>query len=136
MGQKFKTFPSFIFNFRIHENKVKWNASAPHGILSITTVGNDNHDILNKYQSISSVNIADAFVTCTKDCDIHNSKEFYSMLYRSFTGTICNTVFDQAQTLPTYEDDITLLTIFTLFTTVASLQLSILSFNQITSLIL
>ena len=39
---QFKTFPQLIFNIRIHVNKMKWNAAATHGILSVLTRGNYN----------------------------------------------------------------------------------------------
>ena len=57
------------------------------------------------------------------------------MLSKSFTGTIRDTVFEQAQNLPTDEYGITLFQLFTSFTVVAYLQISIFPFNKITSLL-
>ena len=112
-----KTLPSFIISVCICVNKLKWNAATPHGILSVTTGGNTNHEIITKYRSILSANIANAFFARTNDQSIHNSKAFYAILSKYITETTMKTA-----------------KIFTLFTVVASLQLSILSFNQITSL--
>ena len=116
---------------------MRWNAAvATHGILSFRARGSNNRDIITKYQSISSANILDAFAACTKDCTIQNSKSFYAMLPKSITGTIFNTVFDQVQNLPADKDIIALFKIFTLFSSVASLLPSILSYKKITSLLL
>ena len=64
------TFPSFIVNIFISANKVKWNATAPHGTLSVSTGGNNNPNILTKYQSIFFENTADVLVNRTDDCSI------------------------------------------------------------------
>ena len=45
-----ETFPSFIVNVRIHADKVKWNALAPHGILSVPTRGSTSSNIITEYQ--------------------------------------------------------------------------------------
>ena len=129
-----ETFPDFIVNVQICANNMKWNTFTPHGILSVSTWGNINYYILTKYQSISSVNIVDAFATCTDDFTIQNSKAYYYMLSKSVTRYIHDTVFEQAQNLLSDKDGIALFTIFTSFTVVASLQISIQSFNQITNL--
>ena len=115
---------------------VKWNAVAPHGILSVPPRGNTNLDIITEYQSISSTKISDAFSTRTKYFAIKNNKAFYAMLSNSVTRTICDTVFDQAQILSTEKYGVEIFKLFTLFTVVSSLQLSTISFNQITSLLL
>ena len=99
--------------FRIHANKLKCNAVAPHGILFVATRGKTNCDIITEYQYIFSTNITDAFSACTDDPIIHNSKAFYAMLSKSVTGNICNTVFKQSQNLPSDKDGITLLKLFT-----------------------
>ena len=132
---QFEQFPSFVVNLLISANQVNWNNAAPHGILSAPTGGNTNFDIITKFQSISSANIAEAFEACTNNHIIQNPKAFYSMLSESVTGKFRNTAFEQAQNLPTNKDGVTIFNIFTSFTVVASLQILILSFNQITSLI-
>ena len=114
---------------------MKWNVAAPDGILSVPNGGNSNHKILIKYQSISSANIADAFVARTNDRAIQNSNALYAMISKSITRTICNTTFEKAQNLPNNEDGVALFNPFMPFTVNASLQLSILSYNQITSLL-
>ena len=58
------------------------------------------------------------------------------MLYKSFTRTIRDNVFEKSQNLLTNKYDVALFNIFTTFTTGASLQLPIFSFNQITILLL
>ena len=58
------------------------------------------------------------------------------MYSKYVTGTICDTVFEQVQNLPTNKDGVALFKLLTFFTVVASLQLLILSFNQIISLLL
>ena len=90
-----------MVNGIIRANKVKCNAAAPHGILSVPTGGKSNHNILTKYQSIFSANIAYVFVANTNNRITHNSKAFEAMLSNSITGTIHSTVFEQAQNLPT-----------------------------------
>ena len=57
------------------------------------------------------------------------------MYSKYVTGTICDTVFEQVQNLPTNKDGVALFKLLTFFTVVASLQLLILSFNQIISLL-
>ena len=74
-----QTFPSFIVNIHIHANKVKCNTVTYHGILSIHTRGNINRNILIEYQSISSINIADAFAARTDYCAIQNLRPSMSL---------------------------------------------------------
>ena len=130
------TFPSFISNVRICKNKAKLSSVAPHRIISAPTGGNTNRNILTKYQSITSVKIADAFTTYTNYCAIQNPKDFYAMLYKSINGTICDTIFEKSQNIPTEKDGVALLKTFMFFTVVTSPQLLILSFNQIMSILL
>ena len=52
------------------------------------------------------------------------------MLSNYITGTIRDTVFRQAQNLPTNEDDVALFKIFTSFNAVAYPQLSIISLKK------
>ena len=127
-------FPSFIVNVHICAKKMKWNTFTPHGILSVSIRGNTNCDILIEYQLIYSVNIADTFAACTENFAIQNSKAFYAMLPKSVTGAIHDTAFEKVQNLLSKKYGIALLKLFTSFTVVASLQISILSFNQITNL--
>ena len=110
---------------------MKRNYATPYVILSVPTWGNSNHNIVTKYQSIFSANIVDSFIACTDNCVIQNSKAFYSILFKSVTVTIRDTVFEQAKNLPTNKPGVALFKPFTLFTVAASLQLSILSLNQI-----
>ena len=106
-----------------------------HGIFSVPTGGNINLNILTKYQLISSTNIVDAFAAHTDYQAIKNSKEFYVMISKSVVRTIFDTIFEQAQNLPNDKYSVALFKIFPSFTAVASLQLSILSINQTTSLL-
>ena len=108
---------------------------APHGIVSVPNGGNTNCDILTEYQLISSANIEDLLTACTDNHSIQNIKVFYAMLSKSVTGTICDTVFDQGKTLPTDKDGFLPFKIFTPFTVISYLQLPILSFKNITSLL-
>ena len=115
---------------------MKWNAIAPQCIFSVPTGGNTNRDILTKYKLIFPVNIADAFSARTKNLAIQKPNAFYAMLYKSVTGTIHDTIFKQAQNLPSEKSSVAILKLFTLFTIVTSLQRSILSLDQIMSLLM
>ena len=56
------------------------------------------------------------------------------MLSKYVTITIHDTAFERAQNLPTNKDGVTIFKLFKSFTVIDYLQLSILFFNQITSL--
>ena len=116
-------------------NKVKWNIIAHYITLSASILGKTNRGIFTKYQAISSVNITDTFAVYTNNSTIQNSKAFYTMLTKSVTKTIRDTVFEHAKKLPSDKDGFELFKLFTSFTIIASFQPSILSFNQITSLL-
>ena len=117
-----ETFPYFIVYFCVLPNKVKWSDVTPYNIHSIPTRGNTNCNILTKYHSISSVNIVDAFAALTNDRAIQNSKASYTMLSKSVTRNICNTVFEQSQNLPSDKYSVALFKLFTSFTTVVSVS--------------
>ena len=114
---------------------MKWNAVSPHGILSVPTGGNTNHNIITKYQSIYSANTVDAFAARTNHHTIQNSKTSYAMLYKFVTGNIRDTIFEQVQKLCTNEDSVAIFKLLMSFTVFLYLQLLILSFNQITILL-
>ena len=71
----------------------------------------------------------ESFPARTDNRTIQNSKAFYAILSKSVTGTIHNIIFRQTQNLPSDKDGVSLFKLFTSFTDVASLQLSILSFQ-------
>ena len=72
-----------------------------------------------------------AFNNRTDDRAIQNSKAMYRCIKASITGDLKTTVFDQIDNLPTNEDGPSLFKLLTSFTTISSLQLSMLAFRQI-----
>ena len=73
-----KSITSFPSSLMFTFTWTKWNGTPSR--LTATSPSpqeaNTNHNILTKYQSISSVNIMDACSDHTNDCDIQNSKDF------------------------------------------------------------
>ena len=119
-------FPTFIVALRVRAREVNWGAQVPQGIL---TYGNAN--LLTDYHSITQGQLTTAFNNRTNDRAIQNSKAMYRCIKASITGDLKTTVFDQIDNLPTNEDGPSLFKLLTSFTTISSLQLSMLAFRQI-----
>lgn len=69
--------------------------------------------------------------SCVNTRSIQNSKARFSCIKSSIKGDIRDTIFTQFGNLPLLEDCISLFKRISYFTTVSSLQLSLLSFNNI-----
>jgi hypothetical protein len=67
----------------------------------------------------------------TDDHAIQNSKAMYECLKKSLTGDLCDTLFEQASNVPAHADGPSFFKLMLSLTIVSSLQLSIISFNQI-----
>ena len=122
------TFPTFIVDLTLRAKKGKWNAPAPHGILEI-----DGHDILTEYSSITDAQITAARTNRTNHRAIQNSKVMFECISSSIEGDVRNNIFNQVTNIPEHEDGIALFKKFTTFTTIASVQLSLISLENILS---
>ena len=133
-------FPTFVVALRVRAREVNWGAPTPYGILTIgATQADQNNNIpafagynlLTDYHNITQTQLTTAFNNRTNDRAIQNSKAMYRCLKASITGDLKITVFDQIDNLPTHEDGPSLFKLLTSFTTISSLQLSMLAFRQI-----
>ena len=110
-------------------SKGKWNETAPNGILEI-----GSRNILTDYHSITGTEIATAFTARTNTRAIQNSNAMFKCIKSSIKGSIRDTIFTQVGNHPNNTDRNSLFKKLTNFTMVASLQLSLLSFNSIIGL--
>ena len=122
------TFPSFIVALTLRAKKGKWNAAPPHGILEI-----NGHNILTEYHSTTDAEIATARTGRVNNRAIQNSKAMFECISSSIEGDVRNTIFTQVTNIPEHEDGIALFKKLTTFTTVASVQLSLISLESILS---
>ena len=122
------TFPSFVVALRLRAEEGNWNAPSPHGILTI-----DDKDVLKEYHSITDTQVETAQKARTNTRAIQNATCMYKCIKSSIKGDIRDTIFTQIGNIPTISDGIALFKKSTTFTSVASLQLSMLSFNSILS---
>jgi hypothetical protein len=120
------TLPSFLVCLRIRADEVKWDAADPHGILTYGT-----HNLLTGHHNITDATLEAARTARTDPRALQNSKAMYECLKKSVTGNLRSTLFGQASNLMTNADGPIFFKLMLSFTTVSSLQLSILSFNQI-----
>ena len=128
-----ETFPSFIVSLQDRAAEGKWNAAAPNGILTFGTAPAE-HNILTNYHSVTDAAITAAHTARRDIRAIQNSTAMFKCIKASIKGTLRDTIFTQSGNLPANTDGPTLFKKLTSFTSVASLQLSLLSFNTITSL--
>ena len=119
-------FPSFVVVLRLRAKEGKWDAAGDTGILQV-----DGKDILTEYHSITNQHIEDARIARTNDRALQNSKAMYACIKSSVKGNLKDTIFTQFDNIPDYDDGVALFKKMTTFTTVASLQLSMLSFTNI-----
>lgn len=132
------TFPSFVVSLRIRAKEGKWDAAGTtDAATGITTPNPTNildvagRNILTDYHSISDADILAATTARRNDRGIQNSKAMFSCIKSSIQGDIKDTIFTQFGNLPSHEDGVALFKRITTFTSVSSLQLSMLSFNNI-----
>ena len=125
-----ESFPSFLVALRIRAKQGKWNATGDKVILTIDVDGK-NKELLTEYYSITDGAIEIARAARTNVRAKQNSKAMYSCLKSSITGSIQNSIFTQYGNLLPHEDGGAFVKKLTNFTTVASLQLSIILFSDI-----
>jgi hypothetical protein len=123
-------FPSFLIALRIRASETNWGAAAPQGILVYAISGADQH-LFDNYDVFTDAILEAARVARTNDRAIQNARTLYKCLKTSIGGDLKATLFDQQGNLLTHEDGPTLFKRLTSFTMAASLQLSMLSFQQI-----
>ena len=119
-------FPSFVTELRIRAAEGKWNLDADPGILKFGT-----KNILTDYHSISDADIEAARVARTSDCALQNALSIFTCIKSSIKGTLKDTIFNRIGNIPTHNDGVALFKQITSFSTVASVQLSMLSFQNI-----
>jgi len=83
---------------------------------------------------VTDAEITTAYANRTDTRAIQNSTAMFKYIKQSVMGSIRDTIFTQAGNHPSNTDGIALFKKLTTFTTVASLQLSLLLFNSIISL--
>ena len=119
-------FPSFVTELRIRAAEGKWNLATDPGILTIGA-----KDILTDYHSISDADIETARLARTSDRALQNSTAMFMCIKSSIKGTLKDTIFNQFGNILTHTDGVSLFKQITSFSTVASIQLSMLSFQNI-----
>ena len=119
-------FPSFVTELRIRAQEGKWDLDTDPGILTIAS-----NNIFTHYHSITDEEIEDARTARTGDRAIQNAKAMFQCIKGSITGNLRDIIFNQYGNLPTHNDGIALFKQITTFSTVASIQLSMLSFQSI-----
>jgi hypothetical protein len=119
------TLPSFVVCLRIRSAEVKWNSPAPKGILTY-----NGHDLLTAHHNIET-DIETARVARIDARAKQNAQSMYECLKKSISGDLCSSIFEQASNLMTEADGPSFFKKMLSFTTVSSLQLAMLSFNQI-----
>jgi hypothetical protein len=120
------TLPSFVVCLRIRSAEVKWNSPAPNGILTYNGL-----DLLTAHHNITETDIETVRVARTDARSKQNAQSMYECLKTSISGDLRSNLFEQASNLMTEADGPSFFKNMLSFTTVSSLQLSMLSFNQI-----
>jgi len=87
--------------------------------------------MLTEYHSITEIDIATSCTNRTDNRAIQNARPMFQYVKSSIKGDVRDSIFTQAGNLPTHTDGNTLFKRLTTFTTISSLQLSLLSFNSI-----
>ena len=123
-----ETFPSFVVALKLRASEAQWDAPAPHGILTIGAI-----NLLTEYHSINDAQITEARAARIDDRAKQNATAMFKCIKGSITGTIKANIFCHSGNLPSNTDGVELFKKLTTFTTVASLQLSLLSLNNILS---
>jgi len=118
--------PSFVVALRLHAKEGKWDAAGDTGILTI-----DGRDILTNYHSIYTVDVDTACTNRTNDRALQNSRTMYACIKSSIKGDLKDAIFTQFENIPNYDNGMALFKKLITFTTVASLQLSMVSFTNI-----
>jgi len=128
-----ESFPIFIVALRLRARKIKWNSMEVAGITptpsNIITIS--GHSILTDYHLVTETQVANTSTARINDQAIQNSSALFKCLESSVAGDLTSTIFTQSGNLPEDEDGIKLFILITSFTTVASIQLSMVSFNNI-----
>jgi len=119
-------FPSFVVALCLWTKEGTLHAVGDTGILII-----DRRDILINYHSIYTVDTDTARTNHTNDRALQNSRAMYACIKSSIQGDLKDIIFTQFDNIPDYDDGITLFKKLMIFTTVASHQLSMLSFTNI-----
>lgn len=132
------TFPSFVISLRIRAREGGWDAvgttDAVTGVFTpnpTNIIDINDKNILTEYHSITDQEITTASTARVNNRAIQNSKAMFACIKSSIKGDIKNTIFTQFGNLPSIEDGDALFKTITTFTSVSSLQLSMLSFNNI-----
>lgn len=120
------SFPSFVIMLQIRASKGKCDAAVPHGILSLGVM-----NLLSDYHLTTDTQVIYAQTARKNDRAIQHKRAMYHCTKISVKWSIRNTISTQTWNMPTNNDGVDLFKKLTKFTMVASLQLSLLSFNPI-----
>ena len=126
-------FPNFIVALMSRASESKWDATAPHGILTYVITG-VNKNILTEHHSIPLTDIEAARTTRLDPRAIQNARCFYFCIKDTLEGDIRDIVYAQLDNLPDQEDGATLLKTITGFSMASSLQLTIQTIRNIQAL--
>jgi hypothetical protein len=125
-------FPPFVSALRDRASECRWDATAPQGILTFA-VGTPavDKDLLAQHYAVTEAQTEAARIARTNDRAMQNAQAMYQCIKKSIDGDIKAMLFDQTGNMPSHQDGPCLFKLLTSFTIAASLQLSIMSFNQI-----
>lgn len=120
------SFPSFVVSLKLQASEAKWDVMDPYGILFF--VGTN---ILTHYHSISEIDVETAPVTRANNRTIQNSRAMFQCIKLSIKGSVRDMIFAQVNNLSENADGPSLFKMLTTFTSIASVQLSLMSLNSI-----
>jgi hypothetical protein len=123
-------FPAFLIALRVRGSEANWGAPAPQGILLYAVNGVDRN-LFSDHFAIPIANLEAARAARVDDRAIQNARALFKCLKNSIEGDLHAALFHQDGNIPAHEDGPTFFKLLTSFTMAASLQLSMMSFQQI-----
>ena len=119
-------FPAFIVALRLRADEGYQNSTGTTGIFDV-----NGNDLLEDYHSITKADVTAAKTARTNDRAIQNSKALFKCLKASITGSLKSTIFSQPENIPKDEDGVALFYLFTTYTTLSTVQLSLSTFSNL-----
>ena len=119
-------FPAFVTELRIRAAEGKWDLDVDPCILKFGT-----KQILTDYHSIPDADIETACVARTSNSALQNATAVFTCIKSSIKWTLKEIIFNQIGNISTHTNSVSLFKQITSFRTVASMQLSMLSIQNI-----
>ena len=133
-----QSFAPFLLELRVRSQEVKWDAAAPHGIMSYPhTTGTaphqvtTNHHLLTNYHELTAPIVEAARLARTDDRAIQNALGLYKCIKHSITGDLHTMMLDQQGHFTANEDGPKLLVHLLSMTTTNSLNMAIQAMTEI-----